>query len=591
MWKTVKKSANLLRDFSLFFYKGWQARLTIPYAKSFFLSFLAHLNQFRHSLYSKGIELHTIKDEKIKKLQAASHGLHSLLPRDARFTYSILMLVSEPKESFLRTSLEAVCNQSAPSLEILIACTQKPSKRIEEVLLNFKRDHPSKMQIFDFSKHASKEGALQQLAQEATGNFLFLMGEEDWIRPDLLLRYEQTLRIIEDPENCVLFCDFNRLSATDAFMPCSESRQPSELCFPYFFRRLMAKGLLVPASLWKKMGKHPFCFDTQEEDLLLRLDLAGAVFQPVPFCLYSVRSLSKQQEIKANPSFLHILEEYTKAKGLEWKWHPGYLATCARATPPLPKIRGIQVIIPFKDQKELTLKCMHSILKQKDVLVRITAVDNRSSDQSIAETIIALGGEVVFVDEPFNYSRLNNLAVKQTKTAGDCDVLLFLNNDVELEPDALQEMLRWLDQPRIGMVGCRLNFPDGRLQHGGVQLDGCLRKEMRWEHIEKLRHFNEMEESKILGIVDAVTAACAMMKREIFLEAGGFDEIWYPIGYSDTNLAMKLAAKGLKCFYTPYAVGIHHESVTRKASIEDFENSWWLHRLLIRHHVLAGRKD
>ena len=165
----------------------------------------------------------------------------------------------------------------------------------------------------------------------------------------------------------------------------------------------------------------------------------------------------------------------------------------------------------------------------------------------------------------------------------DCDAVLFLNNDVELEPGALQEMARWLDQPQIGMVGCRLHFPDGRLQDGGVRLDGSTKKEMRWEHIEKLRRFDELDEAKTLGFFDAVTAACALMKRQTFLDIGGFDEILYPIGYSDTNLAMKLAAKGLKCFYTPYAVGIHHESVSRKASIEDFENSWWLHRLFFKH--------
>ena len=95
-------------------------------------------------------------------------------------------------------------------------------------------------------------------------------------------------------------------------------------------------------------------------------------------------------------------------------------------------------------------------------------------------------------------------------------MLLFLNNDVELEPGALSEMVRWLDQPGIGMVGCRLHYPDGRLQHGGVRLHDRVKKAMEWDHVEKLRRFEELEEAKVLGIFDAVTAACAMMKREIF---------------------------------------------------------------------------
>lgn len=574
MWKTTKKGLNLLRDFSLFFYKGWQARSTIPFAKSFASSFLLHLNNFRHSLW---MELHTINDEKIKKLQTTSQGLHSLLPPDPRFTFSILMIVSDPKEAFLRRSLEAACNQSAPSFELLVACTKPLTHQLENLLLDFKKQHTN-MHIFDYSKNADLADAIKQLAENAKGNFLFFLGEEDWIRPDLLFRYEQTLRVLENPENHVLYCDFNRLNGRDAFIPFSMCRQPSELCFPYLFRQLTMKGMLVPARLWKKLERHFECAEALEDVLTRLLDLEGALFRHVPFSLYSVSSLPKGQ-VKPNQTFLQFLEKYTRAKGLDWKWAPGYLEDSARAIPPLPNIRGIQVVIPFKDQKELTLKCVHSILEEKDLPIQITAVDNRSADRSIADSIMALGGEVIFIDEPFNYSRLNNLAVKMTKTAADSDVLLFLNNDVELEPDALKEMLRWIDQPHIGMVGCRLNFPDSRLQHGGVRLDQSSKKEMKWEHIEKYRSFDEMDETKNLGIFDAVTAACAMIKRETFLGIGGFDEIWYPIGYSDTNLAMKLAAKGLKCFYTPYAVGTHHESVSRKTAIEDFENSWWLHML------------
>ena len=314
--------------------------------------------------------------------------------------------------------------------------------------------------------------------------------------------------------------------------------------------------------------------------MLLRLDLAGAIFQHVPLCLYSLRSQGVNQNAKSQKAFLKVLNEYTSAKQLGWNWLPGYQSTSARALPPLNKKNVIQIIIPYKDQKDLTLKCIHSLLKQKNVQFKITAVDNRSDDRSIADEIMALGGEVIFINEPFNYSRLNNLAVKQAKTTDDCNVLLFLNNDVELESEALSEMVRWMDQPRIGMVGCRLNYPDGKLQHGGVRLGEQEKDIMNWEHIEKLRHFEELEETKTLGFFDAVTTACAMIKRQTFLDVGGFDEIWYPIGYSDTNLAAKLDIKGLRCFYTPYAIGTHHESISRKTSIEDFENSRWLHYLL-----------
>ena len=152
----------------------------------------------------------------------------------------------------------------------------------------------------------------------------------------------------------------------------------------------------------------------------------------------------------------------------------------------------------------------------------------------------------------------------------------------------MAEMSRWIDQPQIGMVGCRLHYPDGSLQHGGVDIysRGPITR-MTWEHIERFSTFDKtMNLTKRIRIMKAVTAACAMVKRQTFLDVGGFDEVWYPIAYSDTNLAVKLTMKGLKCLYTPYAVGIHHESVSRSCdNIEDYENSRWLHQLYLSRGV------
>lgn len=577
-------SMHFSRDLSAYFYKAWQARLLGSYAKSLARSLIFYLNQFRIYLYINGIQQHHIREEKIQRLRKTSKGLHALLPLDAQFSYSIIMPVNQPQLNFFQESLESVFDQTAPHVEIVIGLMQPPSQPMEELFVQIQKNFGSRVAIFHFFQETEEHKLINRLAEKASGKFLFIMGQEDWIRPDLLLRYEQTLRIFSDPENRILYCNFNALSAKGYFIPNSEYRQPSQLDFPFFFKLFVEKGLLIPASLWKQVGGLREDFKGAEyEDLLLQLELAGAHFQHIPLNLYSARVSSKKKEAKSHKAFLHALQSYSKAKGLEWDCVPGYQENTVRAIPSLPSNHSIQIVIPYKDQKVLTMKCIHSILKQKNAQFMITAVNNCSKDESISQEIQELGGEVIAINEPFNYSRLNNLAIKSTQTASHCDVILFLNNDVELEEDALSEMLRWIDQPHIGIVGCRLHYPDGRLQHGGVEINLHGREEMRWEHVEKLRRFKEMDRTKTLGIFEAVTAACAMMKRQTFLEVGGFDEIWYPIGYSDTNLAVKIAAKGLKCFYTPYASGIHHESVSRKSVIEDYENSWWLHHLLIRN--------
>ncbi len=572
---------HFAKDFSTYFIRAFKARLFFSYSYHFLRSLIDSLNHFRIYLYEKGIEYFHIKENQIKKLKTTAKGLHSLLPYNEIFTYSILIPVQSSKEKLFKETLESAVHQSAPHLEIIIGLMIPPTKQMETIIHDLSLKHEGIIKTLNISHLQNKGSAINKLAQESKGNYLLVLDQEDWLRPDCLLRFEQMLRIYPKPENLIVYCNLNALSQVGYFIPNSEIKQPSELHFPYFFKTMIEKGFLFPSALWKKcQGLNCDLEGCEWEDLLLKMHCEGASFQPLPLALYSIRGANAPKKEKNQDTFIKVLKKYSIQKKLKWEWTAGYHPHTARAHPAISQA-AIQVVIPFKDQKQLTLACVHSLLNQKDVKLRITAIDNGSQDRSIGQEIESLGGEVIRVDEPFNYSRINNLAVKMSKKGQDCPLILFINNDVELEHDAVAEMARWIEQPTIGMVGCRLHYPDGRLQHGGVALIPNGKSIMRWDHVEKLRTFEEMNLTKSLGFFDAVTAACMMIKKEIFLDVGGFDEIWTPIGYSDTHLATKLKKKGLKCFYTPYAVGIHHESVSRQTAIEDFESSQWLHDLLM----------
>lgn len=597
MKQAAKKGYRFVADIVGYFYSGWKSKLFLSYLKTFSKLFILHLNRLRHDLILKQKNLKPFNEKKFDKLRKMTIGLHSLLPADLTFTYSILLPIQHPHPSLLKKCLQSIVDQTAPYFEVLIGLEREQKPEITSLLQHFKDCYADKIKIIYIEENSSFSGlAWNHLAQQATGNFLFLIEQSDWIRPDLLFRYEQTLRFRARPQHTILYCQDTSIESYGQdihvdylnYLIPIESPHPSPLVFPFFFDYFSRYGLLVPTMLWNQVeGFHLSAKGAEYEDLLLRLDLAGAEFQEIPISLYFRRTEPTPRPINRE-SFLQALSSYTQAKHLKWEWQPGYAPFHVRAIPAIQHKHSIQVIIPFKDQKKLTLSCVHHVLKQKDVSIKITAIDNASQDPSIKEELESLGAEVLTIQEPFNYSRLNNLAVQYTQTAQDCDLLLFLNNDVDLEAEALVEMVRWIDQPQIGMVGCRLHYPDGRLQHGGIYLDYyLLPDQMHWRHIEKLRLFDEMEVSKRLGVVHAVTAACALIKRQVFLDVGGFDEVWYPIAYSDTNLVVKLGLKGLKCFYTPYATGIHHESVSRQEGIEDYENSRWLHQFFLksRHQV------
>jgi GT2 family glycosyltransferase len=577
--KYLTKIWYMLRDSHHFFYQGFKKNLLKEHFKAFVSNGAIHLNKFHQYLLETNVD----HQEMFNAVHKRTKGLHALLPNSQNFSYSLLIDLNDSSPKQLQSCLTSACMQTAPNFEILIGFKTPMPEDISKIIQALQVKHPDLIKLFDLSK-SHEEPVYNQLVQKSQGIFLLILDQEDWLRPDLLYRYEQLLRTHPDPEKTVINCAEKQISPNDQFIP-SFPLKKNKPDFPYIFKSPFdLRGLLIPKALWDQTGGIRNEFTGAEgEDLLLRLDLADSHFETIPLSLYYRREKPKKyhKEMHLN-IFIKALEDYAKNKGLDWTFDQGYLSNSVRAIPKTHNHK-IQIVIPFKEQKELTLRCIDSILKQKGVSFQITAVDNASNDLSIGYIIREHGGEVLRVDEPFNYSRLNNLAVNDSKAAKDCDLVLFLNNDVELDENALLEMVRWIDQPSIGMVGARLHYPNGQLQHGGVTLnEHFLKEQLCWEHIEKFKSFEEMKETKVHAIVEAVTAACALVKKEDYLKVGGFDEIWYPIGFSDTNLAMKLKKIGLKCFYTPYAFGIHHESISRKISLEDVESSRWLHELILK---------
>lgn len=499
--------------------------------------------------------------KELKTAQKIALGLHQLLPQDPFYSYSLLFVVDQPKASHFQAALQSALDQTAPNFEIVVGFNGVPAKEIAGV------------SGISVSKRPDIE-VWNLLAEKANGNILVLLEQDGWMRPDLLLRYEQTFRMCSDPKRTILYSDEYTITSTGDLTRGDQLLQPEELHFPYFFSTLPPGCLAIPKNLWKEIGGFRSEVEgAQVYDFFLRSDLAGVKVEKIPVPLYGRRSYQCR-----SAAAIPALTSYIQQKKLDWRIEKGYADHTLRAVPVLSQTPDIHAIVLFKDQKELTLAAVKSLQSQLGVKLHITAVDNRSEDPVIAETLCGMGVEVIKIDEPFNFSRLNNLAVK--KSRGDGALLFFMNNDVELEKDALLEMSRWIDQPKIGMVGCRLNYPNGLLQCGGVDINKKAPAfHMHWELTDNKRSFAHLKLQKVLRVAEGVSGAAALIKRETFLKVEGFDEIWYPIEYSDTSLAAKIKQVGLWCFYTPFAVGIHRESISRPQNgLTDYTTSSWLHK-------------
>ena len=134
--------------------------------------------------------------------------------------------------------------------------------------------------------------------------------------------------------------------------------------------------------------------------------------------------------------------------------------------------------------------------------------------------------------------------------------MLFLNDDVEiLAPDWLQRMQRYLDLPDIGAVGATLFYPDGELQHGGIETDPA------WIATEVKKSLAPQEAAGIRD-VSAVTGACLLTTRTALNRVGGFDES-FGVHYNDVDYCLALRQAGLRVIQASDVCLKHHESVTR----------------------------
>ena len=505
--------------------------------------------------------LGSYNEKQIEKSRQLIKGWHSLLPKDPLYTYSCLVVANHSQARHFEEALRSALVQTAPFFEVIVGFNTIPDKKVEAIFTDLQDKYPHILKRLD--RIGLESDLLNALALKASGNILVFFEQDGWMRSDLLFRFEQIFRILPYPEKKVIYTEEVAKEQPDRQFP-----------FPYVFDMRVPGCFAIPRSLWNAVGGMRKEFDgAHMYDLFLRLDLVQAEMQGTPTRLYKRRGHGVLDSSKGASSFV----DYLGCKNLDWKVTNGYLPYTLRAIPSVVEKPEIEAIVPFKDHKEMTLAALRTLQKQKGINLKITAIDNGSVDLSIGKECEKLGIEVIRIDEPFNFSRLNNIAAKRSSAA----FLFFMNNDVELSGDEdLLEMSRWVGQSGIGMVGCRLHYPNGLLQHGGVDID---KREpaykISFKHTESQKTFEDLDVSKTLRIVDCVTGAAILIRRELFLQVEGFDEIWYPNGGSDTNLAMKLKKLGQASFYTPYASGIHRESISRISSgfLEEYDNLTLMH--------------
>jgi GT2 family glycosyltransferase len=233
---------------------------------------------------------------------------------------------------------------------------------------------------------------------------------------------------------------------------------------------------------------------------------------------------------------------------------------------PVPDLAPkVSVIIPTRDRADLVGRCVAGLLHRTDYKnLEILIVDNGSTELATRALFDRLTREdrrirILIRPGPFNYSALNNTAAAEATGA----ILLLLNNDIDvLEPGWLREMVSHAIRPNVGVVGAKLLYENGRLQHAGIVLANGTAN-----HLSRNASRCDSGYRGHLALprsLSAVTGACLAIRRSLFFGLGGLNEE-LAVSFNDVDLCLRARDRGYRVVWTPFAELYHTESASRGA--------------------------
>lgn len=226
----------------------------------------------------------------------------------------------------------------------------------------------------------------------------------------------------------------------------------------------------------------------------------------------------------------------------------------------------VSLIIPTKNAKNLVKACIESIIEKTIYQnYEILLIDNGSDEKESLDYFETLNQhpkvKVLRYPGEFNYSAINNFGVQHA--SNKASIVGLVNNDIEvISPNWLDSMVGHAIREDIGCVGAKLLYSDGRIQHAGVVLGygggaGHAHKYFPRYHPGYLKRLMATQN------YSAVTAACLLVKKSLFLEVGGLNEQDLAVAFNDVDFCLRVKETGVRNVYCAEAELYHHESVSR----------------------------
>ena len=475
-------------------------------------------------------------------------------------------------ERFLRQMLDSLLAQTYENWELCLANGSPEDQDMQTVLKSY-AEMDRRIRYQDLKENLGIAENTNAAFAMAKGDFVGLLDHDDLLAPNAL--YEIAAALEEHPEADVIYTDEDKVTTdlTEHFQPHLKPDFNLDLLRS---NNYICHFLVVRRSVVEKAGGFRREFDgAQDYDFVFRCVEQAREIVHVPEILYHWRThksstadnpASKMYAFEAGRRAIEGNLERTGTQGIvEHTPDFGFY----RVKYPVQGEPLVSIIIPNREEKETLEECVESIFSKTSYKnYEIIIVENNSSSNEIFRYYKQLSEDprihLIRWKKEFNYSAINNFGVRHAKG----DYLLFLNNDVKIiDPDWITEMLGICQRREVGAVGAKLIYPDNTIQHAGcvVGMGGIAGNMFVNMPAERTGYLHK---ASILQDMSCVTAACMMMKKPVFQEAGGFTEE-LAVAFNDVDLCLKVRSHGHLIVYDPYVKLYHYESKSRGA--EDSE--------------------
>ena len=469
--------------------------------------------------------------------------------------FTIIIPSNKQNLKYVELLITSIKEQVYDNYEIIIL---QPDGNLKNLIIQ-KLDHANNNKVITNITFVSKINGIQK---NIHGDFVCILEPGNKLANNALFKTCEFLNKNIDSE--IIYTDNDNLDKSGNRI--NPFFKPDWSPYLFFSMNYLGPLCFIRKEIFNKLSLNKISGSTlQYQTILKAIEISEKIKHvSLPLCSVLQESFSNQFFEKKN-----ILSNYFERKKINATVGDNAVSGIFNVKFNFENNPLVSIIIPTKNNKAILSRCIDSIQKHTSYKnFEIIIVDNNSTDSDTKSYYESLSCTILDYKDSFNFSKMNNYAVKHAKG----DFLLFLNDDTKvLEPDWLQEMIGLCSQNDVGVVGAKLVYSDGSIQHAGVVILDTGAGFHPFQQISESsnKYFNFIN---VVRDCSAVTGACLMTKKELFTKINGFDDI-FDLYYGDVDLCLRIIDSGYHVVYTPFAKLLHEGSHSIKSSMKTPNNT------------------